>query len=114
MTEYKYNECPECGEHFQDAFEAVDHLLEEDEEFDPALILPNGYRLMIGSLLRSLFDNANNEENIKQITEDTYMTLFMVELSPNSVGKIVQDIIVNESMAELDDELKKLLGEGER
>ena len=114
MTEYKYNECPECGEHFQDAFEAVDHLLEEDEEFDPALILPNGYRLMIGSLLRSLFDNSDNEEKIKQITEDTYMTLFMVELSPNSVGKIVQDIIVNESMAELDDELKKLLGEGER
>ena len=113
MTEYKYNECPECGIHFEDAFEAVDHLLEDDEEFDPALILPNGYRLMIGSLLRSLFDNANNEQRVKQITEDTYMTLFMVELSPNSVGKIVQDIIVSESMADLDDELKRLFDNGE-
>lgn len=113
MTEYKYDKCPECGEHFEDAFEAVDHLLEDDEEFDPALILPNGYRLMIGSLLRSIFDNADNVEKVRQITEDTYMTLFMVELSPNSVSKIVQDIIVSESMAEIDDELKELLENGE-
>ena len=68
---------------------------------------------MIGSLLRSLFDNANNEQRVKQITEDTYMTLFMVEMSPNSIGKIVQDVIVSESMADLDDKLKELLeGEG--
>lgn len=113
MTEYKYSECPQCGEHFEDAFEAVDHLLEDDEEFDPALILPNGYRLMIGSLLRSLFDNADNSERVKQITEDTFMTLFMVEMEPNAIGKIVQDVIVSESMADLDDELKELLeGEG--
>ena len=113
MTENKYDVCPECGVHFEDAFEAVDHLLDDDEEFDPALILPNGYRLMIGSLLRSIFEHAEDIEKIKQIAEDTYMTLFMVEISPNSIGKIVQDIIVSESMEDLDNELKELLENGE-
>jgi hypothetical protein len=42
--------CPVCGEHFEDIFEATDHLLEENEdEFDPKLILPGGYTLMVGS-----------------------------------------------------------------
>jgi hypothetical protein len=37
--------CDECGEHFEDAFELVDHNTPEDEdEFNPSLILPNGYR----------------------------------------------------------------------
>lgn len=112
MTENKYEVCPECGQHFEDVFEAVDHLLEEDEEFDPALILPNGYRLMIGSMLRSIFDNADDSSKVKKIVEDTYMTLFMVEVSPESIGKIVQDIIVNESMEDIDDELKRLLENG--
>ena len=34
--------CPECGERFENVFEATDHLLEDDEEFDPALILQIG------------------------------------------------------------------------
>ena len=52
--------CPECGEQFDNVFEATDHLLEEDEDFDPALILPNGYRLMIGSLLRCIYRYADD------------------------------------------------------
>jgi predicted metal-binding transcription factor (methanogenesis marker protein 9) len=105
--------CPECGEQFENVFEATDHLLEEDEEFDPALILPNGYRLMIGSLLRCIYRYANEPEKIKDVVQDTYMTLFTVEMEPSTVVEVIEDMIVGSSMAEIDDELKQLLEGGE-
>ena len=105
--------CPECGERFDNIFEATDHLLEEDEEFDPALILPNGYRLMIGSLLRCFYRYADEPEKIKDVAQDTYMTLFTVEMEPSTVVEVIEDMIVGSSMAEIDDELKQLLEGGE-
>jgi hypothetical protein len=105
--------CPECGEQFENVFEATDHLLEEDEEFDPALILPNGYRLMIGSLLRCFYRYADEPEKIKSVAQDTYMTLFTVEMEPSTVVEVIEDMIVGSSMAEIDDELKQLLEGGE-
>jgi predicted metal-binding transcription factor (methanogenesis marker protein 9) len=105
--------CPECGEQFENVFEATDHLLEEDEEFDPALILPNGYRLMIGSLLRCFYRYADEPEKIKDVAQDTYMTLFTVEMEPSTVVEVIEDMIVGSSMAEIDDELKQLLEGGE-
>ena len=105
--------CPECGEQFENVFEATDHLLEEDEEFDPALILPNGYRLMIGSLLRCFYRYADEPEKIKDVAQDTYMTLFTVEMEPSTVVEVIEDMIVGSSMAEIDDELKQLLEKGE-
>lgn len=105
--------CPECGEQFENVFEATDHLLEEDEEFDPALILPNGYRLMIGSLLRCFYRYADDPEKIKDVAQDTYMTLFTVEMEPETVVDVIEDMIVGSSMAGLDDELKELLEGGE-
>jgi hypothetical protein len=74
--------CPECGQQFENVFEAVDHLLEDDEEFDPALILPNGYRLMIGSLLKCMYRYADEPKQIKKITQDTFMTLYASETRP--------------------------------
>ncbi len=60
--------CPECGEHFENVFQATDHLLEDDDEFDPALVLPNGARLMIGSLLRCLYKYADKPDQIKKLS----------------------------------------------
>jgi len=105
--------CPECGEQFDNVFDATDHLLEEDEEFDPALILPNGYRLMIGSLLRCFYRYADEPDKIKNVAQDTYMTLFTVEMEPSTVVEVIEDMIVGSSMAEIDDELKQLLEGGE-
>ena len=45
----EYHKCHECGEEFDNSFELIDHTVEDDDEFDPYLILPNGYRLMLGS-----------------------------------------------------------------
>lgn len=104
--------CPECGQRFNNVFEATDHILEDDEEFDPALILPNGARLMIGSLLRCLYKYANKPDQIKTITQSTYMTLFTAETQPEAIKDIVEEMIIESQMMEIDNELKQLLEEG--
>ena len=104
--------CPECGEQFDNVFQATDHLLEDDEEFDPSLILPNGSRLMIGSLLRCLYKYAERPEQVKVITQSAYMTLFTAETQPDAIKDIVEEMIIKSQMMEIDDELKKLLEGG--
>jgi hypothetical protein len=104
--------CPQCGERFENVFEATDHLLEDDEEFDPALVLPNGAKLMIGSLLRCLYKYANKPEQVKSITQSTYMTLFTAETQPEAIKDIVEEMIIESQMMEIDDEIKALLEGG--
>jgi len=105
--------CPECGEQFDNVFQATDHLLEDDEEFDPSLILPNGSRLMIGSLLRCLYKYAERPEQVKVITQSAYMTLFTAETQPEAIKDIVEEMIIKSQMMEIDDELKQLLEGGQ-
>jgi len=105
--------CPECGEQFDNVFQATDHLLEDDEEFDPSLILPNGSRLMIGSLLRCLYKYAERPEQVKVITQSAYMTLFTAETQPEAIKDIVEEMIIKSQMMEIDDEIKQLLEGGE-
>jgi hypothetical protein len=107
------NPCPDCGQQFDNVFEATDHLLEDEDEFDPALVLPNGYRLMIGSMLRCMYRYAHDPEQIKSITQDTYMTLFTAETQPDVILDVIEDMIVGSSMVGIDDELKQLLADGE-
>jgi hypothetical protein len=113
MKNEEINPCPACGEEFDNVFDATDHLLEDDEEFDPALILPNGYRLMIGSLLRCMYRYAHEPRKIEKITQDTYMTLFTAETSTDSIAEIIEEAIVRSSMADIDSELKSILDDGE-
>jgi len=105
--------CPECGERFENVFQATDHLLEDDDEFDPALLLPNGTKLMIGSLLRCLYKYADKPEQVKTITQSTYMTLFTAETQPEIIKNIVEEMIIESQMMEIDDELKQLLEGGQ-
>jgi predicted amidophosphoribosyltransferase len=116
MFDFKGNElprCPECGYKFNDAFEAVDHMLEDDEQFDPALILPGGYRLMIGSLLRALYDNRDDKKYLSEILQSAYITLFTAETNPEIIGETVEDIIVESVMENFDGEVNKLFKTGE-
>ena len=107
------NKCPDCGEEFEDVFDSIDHMLEDDEEFDPVLILPNGYRLLVGSLLRCIYRYAEEPEMVKSVAQSTYLTLFTAETAPDTLGAVVQDMIVGSSMVGIDDELKQLLEDGE-
>lgn len=104
--------CPLCGMKFEDVFEAVQHMLEDDEEFDPALILPGGFRLMVGSLLCAIYEHRDEPSMISKITQDAYGTLFLAEASPELIAEAIEDIIVEDTMEGLDDELKKLFKNG--
>ena len=109
----KIPKCPECGWKFEDIFEAVDHMLEDDEEFNPALILPGGYKLLIGSLLRMIYNNRTNPSMVSDIVQDCYATLFMAEVTPELISETVEDIFVQNVMENFDVELKKLFKNGE-
>jgi len=116
VFDYKDGElphCPECGQKFKDTFEAVDHMLEDDDDFDPSLILPGGYRLMIGSMLRSLYDNRDKPEFLSEVLQSAYVTLFAAEYNPGIIGETVEDIIVESETKNLDEDLNKLLKAGE-
>ena len=107
--------CAICGQQFDNIFEATDHLIEDngEEEFNPEIVLPNGYRLLVGSMLRQLFDSADNPEEVRTITQLTYGTLYAAETNISLMKKLVEDAIIHEHMSEIDDELKELLEEDE-
>jgi hypothetical protein len=102
--------CEECGQHFESGFDLVDHHIPEDEdEFDPAIILPSGYKLMIGSLLRFFYEYADNPEQIRQITQSTYVTLFAAEHDSDVLEDMIEDVVVDSEMLRFEDSLKSLL-----
>jgi hypothetical protein len=105
--------CGICGQHFDNIFEATDHLIEDngEEEFNPEIILPNGYRLLVGSMLRQLFENAENPEKIRTITQLTYGTLYAAESDIGLMKRLVEDAIIHEHMSLIDEELEELLEE---
>ena len=105
------NHCHECGEDFDDSFQLIDHTLEDDEEFDPYFILPNGYKLMLGSLLRFLFNHADSPEQIRHITQSTYVTLFASENGYDLVDELIEDMVVKSALQRFDEELNILLSE---
>ena len=101
--------CHECKQEFEDSFELIDHLLADDEEFDPYYLLPNGFKLMMGSLLRYLYGHADKPDKIRNLAQSTYITLFAAEMEYEGVGELVEDMVVSQEMHNLDEELEKLL-----
>ncbi len=98
--------CSVCGQYFDNIFEAVDHLIDdnEEEEFNPIISLPSGYQLMFGSLLRQLYEKANDPEEVKTIVELTYATLYAADTDIPMMKKLVEDAIIHEYMFEIDQE----------
>jgi hypothetical protein len=102
--------CPDCGTPFENIFEATDHLLEDgDAEFNPELILPNGYSLMIGSLLRNIYKHSHDPHKVEDIAQDTYATLYAAQYDPGQMKNFIEDLIIREQMYDIDDELAELL-----
>jgi hypothetical protein len=104
-----HNYCNECNETFDDSFQLIDHTLYENEEFDPYYLLPNGFKLLLGSLLRFMYNNANEPEQIKLITQSTYVTLFASENGYDLVDELVEDMIVKSALQHFDEDLEALL-----
>ena len=103
-------QCNVCGTEFDNIFDAVNHLMDDEEDvFDPALKLPNGYSLLLGSLLEELYRNADNPDRIKDLTEMTYATLYAAQTDVTQMKELVEEAIVKQHMIEIDEELKELL-----
>lgn len=111
MNYKKIPPCKICGQHFDNVFQAIDHMTDDADEpmFDPRLILPGGYQLLIGSLLRTIFLNAGQNQKVKEITQHTYATLYAAETSPKKMKKFIEDLIVNEEMSTIDYEIEDFL-----
>ena len=103
--------CDGCGIHFDNAFEMVDHHLEDDDEFDPAIVLPNGVKLLVGSLLRFIYEHAEEPEQIRQITQSTYVTLYAAESGSEVLDELIEEVVVGSEMLKFESSLKKLLEE---
>ena len=105
-------QCKVCGTKFDNIFDAVNHLVEDNEEiFEPTFQLPNGYALMLGSLLEEIYHNADNPDIIRSITEITYATLYAAQSDIIKMKDLVEEAIVNQHMFTIDEELKELLEE---
>ena len=100
--------CPECGERFANIFEACDHLVTQGNEFDPYLVLPGGYRLFLGSLMKHLFDCADDPEQVEAITQDVYATMFVANANSNIIPSVLMEEMVKSVMSNIDVEYKEL------
>lgn len=113
LEDDSHNTCKDCHMKFDSSFELVDHLTGEEERFDPYLLLPTGHKLMIGSLLRFMYDNAHQPEQIEFMCQSTYITLFAAENGSNFVTELVEDMLVKSAFKNFDSSLKRLLNEEE-
>ena len=84
---------------------------DEEDVFDPILKLPNGYSLLLGSLLEELYRNAEDAVLIKDITEMTYATLYAAQTDISQMKELVEEAIIKQHMVDIDEELKELLEE---
>lgn len=101
--------CHECKLEFDNSFDLIDHLLPEDEEFDPYYVLPSGMKLMLGTMMRYLFAHAQEPARIEKLAQSTYITLFASEMQYEDVEELVQDMVVSQEMHDIDSELEQLL-----
>ena len=103
--------CNMCGQQFDNIFDATDHLIDDENgvQFDPKLILPGGYQLLIGSLLRCIYESAGSPKSVRDITQSVYATLYAAESTPNKMKEYIEDVVVNQEMRHIDKELAHFL-----
>ena len=103
--------CNICGQQFDNIFDATDHLIDDEDgvQFDPKLILPGGYQLLIGSLLRCIYESAGSPKSVRDITQSVYATLYAAESTPNKMKEYIEDVVVNQEMRHIDKELAHFL-----
>jgi hypothetical protein len=105
--------CKICGQQFDNIFDATDHLIEDEdgEHFDPKLILPGGYQLLIGSLLRCIYEASSSPKSVRDITQSVYATLYAAESTPKKMQEYIEDAIISQEMRHIDKELIHFLTE---
>jgi hypothetical protein len=104
-----HNYCNECDTEFEDSFQLVDHVLEDDEEFDPFLLLPNGVKLLFGSFLRYIFAHADEPDRIKTLAQSTYITLFAAENGYDPLNDLIEDMVIKLELQNFEENFKKFM-----
>ena len=64
---------------------------------------------MIGSLLRFIYHYSDTPEQIRQIVQSTYVTLYAAENSLDTLEGMIQDVVVDSEMLRFDETLQALL-----
>jgi hypothetical protein len=106
----KIRKCPDCGEVFANVFEQADHLIEDEEDlFDPVYEIQEGYSLRLGSLLRNLYNNANNPIETRRLAEETFEVLYMATVDPKKFTKYAREAFISAVMRGVDYEYERLL-----
>lgn len=112
-----YKRCPECGERFTNVFDAIRHLADANEEemFDPALILPGGYRLMVGTMLEDIYLLASSGETdkLKKLAESAFLTLYTAENQVDLIAEAFNNMEVQREMRNFDRKLEKFLDDAQ-
>lgn len=78
--------CTFCGEHFDNVFEAVDHL---DEKFDPEFIVSNKVRLGLGEMLYKVYSDGG--QDLKEWAEEMFSALYIAEKRPEQLEHFLFD-----------------------
>ena len=104
-----HNYCNECDTEIEDSFQLVDHVLEDDEEFDPFLLLPNGVKLLFGSFLRYIFAHAEEPDRIKTLAQSTYITLFAAENGYDPLNDLIEDMVIKLELQNFEENFKKFM-----
>ena len=85
----KSKKCPICGEVFNSVFDATDHLIVEGEgPFDPSIILPSGWKIRVGSILREMHAVAADPEHVRDLCEQVYGILYLAEYEPDDMDDL--------------------------
>ena len=107
--------CKDCGATFANIFEEADHLVEdEDDVFDPIMEVHEGYSLRVGSLLRNIYNNANNPVETRRLAEETYEMMFLAVMDPKRFSKYAREAFISAVMRGVDYEYERLVDKEKR
>jgi hypothetical protein len=56
-----------------------------------------------------MYNHSEEPEQIKLITQSTYVTLFAAEMGFDMIDELVEDMVVKSAMQDLDASIEKLL-----
>lgn len=109
---HDFSRCHECGDVFDNVFDYVEHFM-EGEDFDPSLILPGGFSLKVGSMLRDIYFSSLKKDytHIKELVQSAYHVLFIAEMDEGEMKDFFEEREVERAMLNFDKEIRNILNE---
>lgn len=82
---------------------------DEDDVFDPTMEIQEGYSLRVGSLLRNIYNNANNPIETRRLAEETFEMMYLATIDPKRFTKYAREAFISAVMRGVDYEYQRLL-----